>query len=90
MVEEFLKNYVILVSEYPEKVRVEKIKIDENYYDIVIFVDKIDTGKLIGRDGKMISAIKTILIGCKAKQNESYRITVKAIDEWAFAGCAPR
>ena len=30
MVEEFLKNYVILVSEYPEKVRVEKIKIDEN------------------------------------------------------------
>ena len=71
MVEEFLKNYVILISEYPEKVRVEKIKVDENYYDIVVFVDKIDTGKLIGRDGKMISAIKTILIGCKAKQNES-------------------
>ena len=81
MVEEFLKNYVILISEYPEKVRVEKIKVDENYYDIVVFVDKIDTGKLIGRDGKMISAIKTILIGCKAKQNGSYRITVEAIDE---------
>ena len=61
MVEKFLKNYVILISEYPEKVRVEKIKVDENYYDIVVFVDKIDTGKLIGRDGKMISAIKTIL-----------------------------
>ena len=81
MVEEFLKNYVILISEYPEKVRVEKIKVDENYYDIVVFVDKIDTGKLIGRDVKMISAIKTILTGCQAKQNESYRIMVKAIDE---------
>ena len=90
MVEEFLKNYVILISEYPEQVRVEKIRIDENYYDIIVFVHKIDTGKLIGRDGKMISAIKTILIGCRAKQNESYRITVKAIDEWAFTGRAPR
>ena len=47
---------------------------------IADFADKIDTGKLIGKDGKMINAIKTVIIGCKAKDNTSYRVTVKAIE----------
>ncbi len=35
---------------------------------------------VIGKDGKMINAIKTVIIGCKAKDNTSYRVTVKAIE----------
>lgn len=81
MVEDFLKQYADLIAQYPEKIVIKRTKIDENFYEITILADKIDTGRLIGKDGKMINAIKTILIGCKAKEPVSYRITVEAINE---------
>jgi predicted RNA-binding protein YlqC (UPF0109 family) len=37
--------------------------------------------KLIGKDGKMINSLKTLISGCKAKDGKSYRVTVKANDE---------
>jgi predicted RNA-binding protein YlqC (UPF0109 family) len=34
----------------------------------------------------MINAIKTVVIGYKAKDPTSYRITVKAVEEWFSRG----
>ena len=48
---------------------------------IIAKIYKIDTGKLIGKDGKMINSLKTLISGCKAKDGKSYRVTVKANDE---------
>ncbi len=61
--------------------KTEKIHLGENFDEIIIYASKSDTGRLIGKDGKMINAIKTVIIGCKAKDPTSYRITVKAIEE---------
>ena len=79
MVEDFLKQYAMLIADNPEKVRTELIK-NSDHTEIVIFADKFDTGKLIGKNGRMINAIKTVIIGYKAKDPVTYKITVKAAD----------
>lgn len=80
MVEDFLYEYAKLISDYPQKIKFEKVELGENFVEIIIYADKADTGKLIGKDGKMINAIKTVIVGSKAKNPTSYRVTVKAIE----------
>ena len=81
MVENFLYEYAKLIADYPDKIKVERIELGENFAEVIITADKVDTGKLIGKDGKMINAIKTVIIGFKAKDPTSYRVTVKAFEE---------
>ena len=80
MVKNFLYEYAKLIADFPDKVSVYSQELGENFAEIIISADKVDTGKLIGKDGKMINAIKTVIIGCKAKDPTSYRVTVKAIE----------
>ena len=80
MVKNFLYEYAKLIADFPDKVSVDRQELGENFAEIIISADKVDTGKLIGKDGNMINAIKTVIIGCKAKDNTSYRVTVKAIE----------
>ena len=81
MIDNFLKEFARLLVDKPELVRVEKKDIDESFCEVIIYADKVDTGKLIGKDGKMINSLKTLISGCKAKDGKSYRVTVKANDE---------
>lgn len=81
MIDNFLKEFATLVVDKPELVRVERKDIDETFCEVIIYADKVDTGKLIGKDGKMINSLKTLISGCKAKDGKSYRVTVKANDE---------
>ncbi len=81
MVHEFLETFAKLIVDNPDNVKVEKIDVDDSFSEIIIRADKGDTGKLIGKDGKMINSIKTVISGCKAKNGKSYRITVKANEE---------
>ena len=69
----------MLIADYPDYVRTEK-NVSEEFTEIIIYADKADTGKLIGKDGKMINAIKTVILGYKAKDPTLYKITVKATD----------
>jgi predicted RNA-binding protein YlqC (UPF0109 family) len=81
MIDKFLEDFAKLLVDKPELVKVEKNDIDETFCEVVIYADKVDTGKLIGKDGKMINSLKTLISGCKAKDGKSYRVTVKANDE---------
>ncbi|EAJ7102312.1 KH domain-containing protein [Campylobacter upsaliensis] len=80
MVEDFLKEYAKLIADYPERIDTQRVEIEENFVEIFLFTDKNDTGKLIGKNGKMINAIKTVISVCKSKENISYRVTVKALE----------
>lgn len=81
MVEKFIEEYAKLVASEPELVNVTRVNLGENFDEIIVRTSKNDTGRLIGKDGKMINALKTIITGYKAKEPTSYRITVKAIGE---------
>jgi len=78
MISKFVANFAQLIASFPDDVRVEVTEGDE-VTEIVLFANQADIGKLIGKEGKMIGAIKTVISGCKAKDGISYRINVEAV-----------
>ncbi|MDR1007799.1 MAG: KH domain-containing protein [Campylobacteraceae bacterium] len=81
MIDKFLEEFAKLIVENTDAVRVETNEIDETFSEITIYVDKADTGKVIGKDGKVINAVKTLIAACKAKSGKSYRINIKPNNE---------
>ncbi|MFA5215307.1 KH domain-containing protein [Sulfuricurvum sp.] len=78
MVADFVAGFARLVATYPEQIRVETLDGDE-VSEIILYANQADVGKLIGKEGKMIGAIKTVISGCKAKDGKSYRINVEPL-----------
>ncbi|MDH3269473.1 MAG: KH domain-containing protein [Ignavibacteria bacterium] len=62
----------------PEKVRVEENSLNENSIELVVEVDKDDIGKVIGKKGKNINAIRTLIIAIGAK--EKHRVTLTVVE----------
>jgi hypothetical protein len=82
MADKFILEFAKLIADKPDDVSVHREDIDEGFSEITLLADKNDTGKLIGKDGKMISSLKSIISGCKAKDSRSYRVTIKSNDEY--------
>ncbi|DAB29611.1 MAG TPA: RNA-binding protein [Sulfurimonas sp. UBA12504] len=78
MISDFVAHFAKLIASYPEDVRVE-VKQGDEISEIILYANQADIGKLIGKEGKMIGAIKTVISGCKAKDGMSYRINVEAV-----------
>jgi len=78
MVQDFILEYVKLIAKHPEVISIESNVIDENLTELILYVSPEDIGKIIGKDGRMISSIKTIISGCKPKGGPSYKVSVKA------------
>jgi len=80
MVVEFVEEFAKLLAFEPEKVKVEVVPHDD-FDEIVIYAKKADVGRIIGKEGSMVKAIKTVISGCRAKENKNYKITVKVENE---------
>ncbi len=78
MVTDFITKYAKLIVTYPQDIKVIS-NIHDEIVEIVVYANQADIGKLIGKHGKMIGAIKTVISGCKAKDGKSYRINVESI-----------
>ena len=76
MIQDFVKEYAKLIAIYPNDISVDIKPLSDCISQITINVHKDDLGKLIGKSGNMINAIKTIINGCKAKDGISYKIQV--------------
>ena len=76
MITEFVSSYAKMIVNNPDDIKVELNKINSAFCEIVVIANSEDIGKLIGKNGNMINAIKTILNGCKAKNGISYRVQV--------------
>jgi predicted RNA-binding protein YlqC (UPF0109 family) len=76
MIADFIKSYAFLIVSNPEAIEVEVHEISDNFYEITIYCEEEDLGKIIGKSGNMINALKTIVNGCKAKDGKSYKIQV--------------
>ncbi|MCB4743699.1 MAG: KH domain-containing protein [Sulfurovum sp.] len=77
MVREFLQTYTMMLVNHPDDISIEIQEINEGFDEITIFSNKEDVGKLIGKDGRMINAIKAVISGCKAKGGKNYRVNVE-------------
>ena len=78
MVKDFIVEYVKLIAKYPDMISIESNPLDENLTELILYVHPDDIGKIIGKDGRMISSIKTVISGCKPKGGPSYKVSVKA------------
>jgi predicted RNA-binding protein YlqC (UPF0109 family) len=76
MIADFVAQFARLIASKPDDITVKVVEGDETT-EIVLYADQSDIGKLIGKSGKMIGAIKTVISGCKAKDGMSYRINVE-------------
>jgi len=81
MVEDFVREFAKLIVSHPEDISVERRNLGEKFDEIVIYAHKEDAGKLIGKEGRMINALKTLIGGCKAKDGISYRVNVRTLGE---------
>jgi predicted RNA-binding protein YlqC (UPF0109 family) len=78
MVKEFVSSYAKLLVKHPDTIQVEIAPLDKGFDEITIYAQSEDVGKLIGKEGRMINAIKTVISGCKAKGGKNYRVNVKS------------
>jgi len=78
MITKFIENYAKLIVSEPNDVEVTKEIVDDTFAQITIVANSCDIGKLIGKNGNMINALKTMANGCKAKDGISYKIQVVA------------
>ena len=76
MVLDFISQYAKLIVSNPDDIKVSLETLDNNVSEITIQAHESDIGKLIGKNGNMINAMKTMVNGCKAKDNISYKIQV--------------
>jgi predicted RNA-binding protein YlqC (UPF0109 family) len=78
MIIDFVTSYAKLLVKHPNEIKVEVINMDDGFDEITIYARDEDVGKLIGKEGRMINSIKTVISGCKAKGGKNYRVNVKA------------
>jgi predicted RNA-binding protein YlqC (UPF0109 family) len=77
----FIEQYIKLLAFHPEDVKVGKGIESEEFIEIVVYAHKSDTGRIIGKSGNIIKALKTLISGCKAKDKTNYKISVVSNDE---------
>ena len=73
---EFIRKYIELLAFYPEDIIIKTTNESDDFVEVLIYANKVDTGRIIGKNGNMIKAIKTLLTGCKAKDRKHYKISV--------------
>ena len=75
---EFAEFIVKKMVDKPDKVSVEESLPNENTYEIKIKVDQSDIGKVVGKKGKNIDALRTLLTAVAAK--ERHRVTLQVLE----------
>jgi len=72
----FIEKYIKLLAFYPEEVVVKIGEKKDDFIEVLVYANKVDTGRIIGKNGHMIKALKTLVSGCKAKEKINYKISV--------------
>lgn len=66
--EQILKDIITPIVLVPEKIEIS-LQVNDKNVDIKVLVDEKDLGRIIGRQGKTITAIRTILYSISAKDD---------------------
>jgi len=64
--------------DHPDKVVVEETTPDEKTIELTLKVDKTDVGKVIGKQGNTVNAMRALLIAVGGK--EHHRVVLKIFD----------
>jgi predicted RNA-binding protein YlqC (UPF0109 family) len=78
MVKDFVLTYSKMIVNNPDDISVDIEEINPTFSKIIISANDDDIGKLIGKNGNMINAIKTVINGCKEIDDIFYKIQIIA------------
>jgi len=76
-INKLVENIAKALVDNPEKVKINMIESGKTII-IELSVDKSDIGKIIGREGRIVTSIRTILNACYNENNK--RIILDIID----------
>jgi len=79
MVVDFVVEFAKLLSFEPDLIKHEIVS-HNDFDEIIIYAKKADVGRIIGKKGEMVKAIKTVIDGCRVKEEKKYKITVKVLN----------
>lgn len=75
---DFLEKLVSYITDKPEKVVIEE-KIEDDLVIYTIFASSEEVGKIIGKGGKVINALRTLCRLKAAKKGERVLIKIEAL-----------
>jgi predicted RNA-binding protein YlqC (UPF0109 family) len=75
---DFIEFIVKQLVDKPEKVMIEEASQDQIDVEIKIIVDKEDIGKVVGKKGKNVNALRTLLTAVAAKDKR--RATLHVVE----------
>ena len=80
-----LELIIYVVNRFAEKQDEIQYLVEENGDNVTVTVvlDESDMGKVIGRQGKLAKALRTIVRSASAKENKKYNIEIKEKGEIA-------
>lgn len=73
---DFLEYLLKLIIDNPSEIKVEENSLGENFFQYIITTNKDDIGKVIGKEGKIIQAIRNVAKVLAVKENKQVRIEV--------------
>ncbi|MCL4339317.1 KH domain-containing protein [Patescibacteria group bacterium] len=74
--QDFLKYIVSLIVDHPEDIKIEERSLGENISQYIIAANGEDMGKIIGKEGKIIQAIRNVAKILAIKENKQIRIEI--------------
>jgi len=75
MVKKLIKEIVSIICDYPEDIDIKEID-GKNSSIIEVHVNKKDQGKIIGKKGRVIDAIRTIVYSISYRTGKRYNIEI--------------
>jgi len=85
---ELLTTIVRNIVDHPEQVKIEKIN-TERALVLSITVAPEDVGKVIGREGRIINALRTVVRSAPMPRGSRQRVTVELANAAPPTGSAP-
>ena len=74
---EMLEALVKSLVDFPDKVEINEVN-GEKFTTLEVRVDPSDMGKIIGRQGRIIKAVRTLMKAYATKENK--RLTVEVVE----------
>ena len=78
--EKLVKQIVLPLVVNPEDVLVKVLSEEDGHINIQLLVSKDDVGRVIGKGGKIASAIRTILYAGASKENKRVHLDIDTYD----------
>ena len=75
-ISKFLKYLISLLIDHPSELVIEEEILSENSYRYLIKTNPEDTGKVIGKEGKIIQSIRNVAKILAIKENKQIRIEI--------------